>query len=98
MDAVYLDGDNHNFRLSVCASVGYTSPMKPKDAGLRIRVERSLRDEFRAACNAQDRPAAQVIREFMRSFVETQAGDQRQEMPVKSQRNSEGRKARYERG
>lgn len=28
-----------------------------------------LRDEFRAACRAQDIPAAQVIRTFMREYV-----------------------------
>ena len=43
--------------------------MKNKDAGLRIRVERDLRDEFLEACRAQDRPAAQVLREFMRDYV-----------------------------
>lgn len=40
-----------------------------KDVGLRIRLERALRDEFLEACRAQDRPAAQVLREFMRGFV-----------------------------
>ena len=40
-----------------------------KDAGLRIRVQRDLRDQFIAICRAQDKPAAQVIREFMRQYV-----------------------------
>ncbi|RWI18627.1 MAG: hypothetical protein EOQ92_22955 [Mesorhizobium sp.] len=43
--------------------------MKTKDVGLRIRVERELRDGFVEACRAEDRPAAQVLREFMRSYV-----------------------------
>jgi hypothetical protein len=43
--------------------------MAEKDVGLRIRVERSLRDDFLEICRAQDRPAAQVIREFMRHYV-----------------------------
>ncbi|PRD40519.1 hypothetical protein C5748_26470 [Phyllobacterium phragmitis] len=43
--------------------------MKEKDAGMRIRVERELRDEFLKICRAQDRPAAQVIREFMREYI-----------------------------
>ncbi|AHE97221.1 hypothetical protein THITH_01865 [Thioalkalivibrio paradoxus ARh 1] len=43
--------------------------MKTKDVGLRIRVERDLRDEFLEACRLQDRPAAQVLREFMRTYV-----------------------------
>ncbi len=40
-----------------------------KDVGLRIRVQRELRDAFLAACRAQDKPAAQVLREFMREYV-----------------------------
>lgn len=40
-----------------------------KDSGLRIRVERNLRERFAEVCRAQDRPAAQVIREFMREYV-----------------------------
>jgi len=40
-----------------------------KDVGLRIRVQRELRDSFLEACRRQDIPAAQVIREFMREYV-----------------------------
>lgn len=40
-----------------------------KDVGMRVRVSRELRDEFLSVCQADDRPAAQVIREFMRSYV-----------------------------
>lgn len=40
-----------------------------KDAGLRIRVQRELRESFIEACKAQDKPAAQVLREFMREFI-----------------------------
>lgn len=43
-----------------------------KDSGLRIRVQRDLRDRFLEVCRAQDKPAAQVIREFMREYVERQ--------------------------
>jgi hypothetical protein len=38
-----------------------------KDCGLRIRVQRDL---FLEVCRTQDKPAAQVIREFMRDYVE----------------------------
>lgn len=41
-----------------------------KDVGFRIRVQRALRDEFVAVCREQDRPAAQVLREFMRRYIE----------------------------
>lgn len=52
-----------------CASIGYTLLMKTKDAGLRIRVERELREAFLEVCRAQDRPAAQVVRDFMRQYI-----------------------------
>lgn len=41
-----------------------------KDVGLRIRVQRELRDAFVAACRSQDKPAAQVLREFMREYID----------------------------
>ncbi len=50
-----------------CVSAGYTPAMK--DSGLRIRIERELREKFLATCREQDRPAAQVLREFMRGYV-----------------------------
>jgi hypothetical protein len=40
-----------------------------KDSGLRIRVERELHEKFLELCRTQDRPAAQIIREFMRAYV-----------------------------
>ncbi|MFZ1907287.1 MAG: plasmid-related protein [Steroidobacteraceae bacterium] len=43
--------------------------IKIKDAGLRLRVEKELRQEFVDACRATGKPAAQVLREFMRDFV-----------------------------
>ena len=38
-------------------------------SGLRIRVDLKLRQEFLDACRNQDRSAAQVLREYMRTFV-----------------------------
>jgi len=40
-----------------------------KDVGLRIRIDRGLRERFLDVCRAQDKPAAQVLREFMRDYV-----------------------------
>jgi len=40
-----------------------------KDSGLRIRVERQLHEKFLSICCKKDRPAAQVVREFMRVYV-----------------------------
>lgn len=42
------------------------------DAGFRIRVDDALRAEFIAACKRRDRTAAQVLRDFMRSYVDEQ--------------------------
>lgn len=43
-----------------------------KDSGMRIRVEKELREAFVQACRAQDRAAADVLRDFMRAFTEKQ--------------------------
>lgn len=41
----------------------------PKSANYRIRVEPDLHQEFLDACKSEDRPAAQIVREFMRGYV-----------------------------
>ena len=45
-----------------------------KDAGLNIRVEKRLRRDFVEMCRVEDKAAAQVLREFMRSYVEEHRG------------------------
>ena len=50
--------------------------MSTKDSGMRIRVEKELRDTFVQACRAQDRAAADVLRDFMRAFTEQQPAGQ----------------------
>jgi hypothetical protein len=47
-----------------------------KDAGIRIRVEKELRASFVAACQAERRPASDVLREFMQTYVERHQGGQ----------------------
>lgn len=44
--------------------------MLSKDVGLRIRVEKELREAFQAACLAENRHASEVLREFMHAFAE----------------------------
>ena len=41
-----------------------------KECGLRIRVDQELREEFVNACRSQDLTASQVIRHFMRRYIE----------------------------
>jgi hypothetical protein len=52
-------------------SIGYTPtmPLKIKDAGLRLRVERDLREEFVETCRSEGKAAAQVLREYMRDYI-----------------------------
>ena len=55
--------------LSTHMCIHWVHSASMKDAGLRIRVQRDLREKFLAVCRAQDKPAAQVLREFMREYV-----------------------------
>lgn len=40
-----------------------------KTSNYRIRVEPELHQEFLDACKTNDRPAAQIVREFMKGYV-----------------------------
>jgi hypothetical protein len=41
----------------------------PKDETFNFRVDPALKADFQAATDAEDKPAAQVLRDFMRAFV-----------------------------
>jgi predicted transcriptional regulator len=43
-----------------------------KQAVFTVKLESGLRDAFAAEAEALDRPASQLVREFMREFVEGQ--------------------------
>lgn len=43
--------------------------MSAKTVGIRIRVEKELREVFQAACHSEERQASDVLREFMRSYA-----------------------------
>ncbi len=45
----------------------------PKDVQMSIKMEPELREQFMAAAARRDRPAAQIIRELMRFYIEQQA-------------------------
>lgn len=72
----YLKPKNDHAILLMAKSRGYKNVYpsvtlsRMKDVGLRIRVQRELREQFLKVCRNQDKPAAQVIREFMRAYVE----------------------------
>ncbi len=46
---------------------------RAKESGLRIRVDTQLREEFLRACKKEDLTAAQVLRAFMRTYIDRQA-------------------------
>lgn len=41
-----------------------------KEAVFTMKLEPELRDAFMAAAKADDRPASQIVREFMRDYVQ----------------------------
>jgi poly(A) polymerase Pap1 len=57
-----------------------------KDVQFAFRVEAQLREQFVRICRDIDRPAGQVLREFMRTFVrqhiQTSLFDQSSEVPA----------------
>ena len=40
-----------------------------KDVSFNFRIDADLKEAFTAAAEADDRPAAQLLREFMRAYV-----------------------------
>jgi len=45
-----------------------------KTSALRIRIDPNLHHQFLEVCKNQDRPASQIIRDFMRQYVEMNGG------------------------
>ena len=45
-------------------------PIMKKDVGLRIRVEKELREAFLNACRKDGISAAQVLRNYMRKYAD----------------------------
>ncbi len=44
----------------------------PKEQSFNFRIDSELKAEFQEATEAEDKPAAQVLRDFMRVYVERQ--------------------------
>jgi hypothetical protein len=42
----------------------------PKDESFNFRVDPKLKADFQSATEAEDKPAAQVLRDFMRAYVD----------------------------
>ena len=61
--------------------------MSKKDVGLRIRIDKELRQAFVEACRIQDMPASEVLREFMRQYAE-QTNTQGNQLPLPLKREN----------
>jgi hypothetical protein len=56
-----------------------------KEASFNFRVDTRLKAEFQSATEAQDKPAAQVLRDFMRAYI---ARSRRMDFAGEAQRQS----------
>lgn len=78
----------------MCIQLVESLPMTSKDVGIRIRVEKELRDSFQGACDVENRNASEVLREFMRSFAAQRVGGMQSSLFPKSATTEKPRKAR----
>ena len=46
------------------------STVRPRESTMNLRIDAALKAEFAAAVEAEDRPAAEVLRALMRGYVE----------------------------
>lgn len=58
----------------MCIHMVESLAMTSKDVGIRIRVERELRESFQGACAVENRNASDVLREFMQAFADRHQG------------------------
>jgi len=65
---------HRHFWIHKRVSMRYCRPMSSKDVGLRIRVEKELREAFQGACMAEKKGASEVLREFMQAYAERHQG------------------------
>lgn len=78
----------------MCIQLIESLPMTSKDVGIRIRIEKELRDSFQGACDVENRSASEVLRDFMRSFAEQRVGGMQPSLFPKTEVTDKPRKAR----
>ncbi|MGH6810824.1 MAG: hypothetical protein ACREDM_00270 [Methylocella sp.] len=61
-----------------------------KDSGIRIRVQRDPQEIFIDVCRVRDRSAAQVLRDFMRNYVNRHESAQAGHLPSRCASTSNG--------
>ncbi|HXT07957.1 MAG TPA: hypothetical protein VN715_13585 [Roseiarcus sp.] len=57
----------------------------PKETSFNLRIDPALKAAFAAATQAEDKPAAQVVRDFMRAYVKQR---QRRAFEAEAERQS----------
>ncbi|MCB8875771.1 hypothetical protein [Acidisoma silvae] len=57
----------------------------PKDSSFNLRIDPALKAAFTTATEAEDKPAAQVLRDFMRAYVKQR---ERQAFEAEAKRES----------
>ena len=57
----------------------------PKETSFNLRIDPALKAAFTAATEAEDKPAAQVVRDFMRAYVKQR---ERRAFEVEARRQS----------
>ena len=63
----------------------------PKEESFNFRIDRKLKAEFQTATEAEDKPAAQVLRDFMRAYVERQRAEAKRQSHVLAKRAADPR-------
>lgn len=61
-----------------------------KDSGLRVRIEKELRENFVETCRVQGLTAAAVLRDFMRDYVQRESGGRQGSLLTMTQQRRHG--------
>jgi hypothetical protein len=72
-EAVVLNG-SINMDTHLCIHSVQCFHMTLKNVGIRIRVDKELREAFVGACAAENRQASEVLREYMRAYADRHFG------------------------
>lgn len=64
----------------------------PKTSALRIRIEPELHKDFLETCRRLDIPAAQVLRQYIRRFVEQHDSSNQEELFMGQAAKNQGEK------
>jgi uncharacterized protein YnzC (UPF0291/DUF896 family) len=69
-----------NLKNLIWVPMVYPIIMARKDVAFKIRIEEKLRQEFLEVCRSEDLTAAQVVRRFMREYIDQHRGAMQQSL------------------